>query len=146
MKIYFDNCTFNRPFDDQRQIRIRIESEAKLHIQEQIKKGSLRLVWSYILDFENNENPFQERRDAIQKWRELAENDIEENHDIISKAKELTKIGLKAKDALYVECAVVGKAEYFLTTDDMILRKLSSYSEIKVTNPMDFIRVLEEES
>ena len=146
MKIYFDNCTFNRPFDDQRQIRIRIESEAKLHIQEQIKKGSLCLVWSYILDFENNQNPFQERRDAIQKWRESAENDIEENDDIISKAKELTKIGLKAKDALHVACAVVGKAEYFLTTDDMILRKLSSYGEIIVTNPIDFIRVLEEES
>ena len=146
MKIYFDNCTFNRPFDDQRQIRIRIESEAKLHIQEQIKKGSLCLVWSYILDFENNQNPFQERRDAIQKWRESAENDIEENDDIISKAKELTKIGLRAKDALHVACAVVGKAEYFLTTDDMVLRKLSSYSEINVTNPMDFIRVLEEES
>ena len=146
MKIYFDNCTFNRPFDDQRQIHIRIESEAKLHIQEQIKKGSFRLVWSYSLDFENNQNPFQERRNAIQKWRELAENDIEENHDIISKAKELTKIGLKAKDALHVACAVAGKAEYFLTTDGMILRKLSSYSEIKVTNPTDFIRILEEES
>ena len=41
---------------------------------------------------------------------------------------------------------VARKAEYFLTTDGMILRKLSSYSEIKVTNPTDFIRILEEES
>ena len=28
---------FNRPFDDQTQIRIRLESEAKLYIQAQIK-------------------------------------------------------------------------------------------------------------
>ena len=37
MRIYLDNCTFNRPFDDQGQIRIRLESEAKLYIQEKIK-------------------------------------------------------------------------------------------------------------
>jgi hypothetical protein len=30
MKIYLDNCCFNRPFDDQGQIRIKIETEAKL--------------------------------------------------------------------------------------------------------------------
>ncbi len=48
MKIYLDNCTFNRPFDDQSYIRIRIESEAKLYVQEKIKDGELELVWSYI--------------------------------------------------------------------------------------------------
>lgn len=31
-----DNCCFNRPFDDQSQIRIRLESEAKLKIQDDI--------------------------------------------------------------------------------------------------------------
>ncbi len=30
MKIYLDNCCFNRPFDDQSQLRILLESEAKL--------------------------------------------------------------------------------------------------------------------
>ena len=28
MKIYLDNCCFNRPFDDQTQLRIKLESEA----------------------------------------------------------------------------------------------------------------------
>ena len=37
IKVYLDNCTYNRPFDDQKDIRIRLESEAKLFIQEQIK-------------------------------------------------------------------------------------------------------------
>ena len=39
MKIYLDNCCFNRPFDDQSQLRIRLESEAKLKIQEDIRSG-----------------------------------------------------------------------------------------------------------
>jgi hypothetical protein len=69
MRIYLDNCTFNRPFDDQSFIRIRLESEAKLHIQEKIKSGEIELVWSYILEFENEQNPFDERKDAIKRWK-----------------------------------------------------------------------------
>ena len=30
--IYLDNCCFNRPYDDQEQITVRLESEAKLEI------------------------------------------------------------------------------------------------------------------
>ena len=45
---------FNRPFDDQGQLRIRLESEAKLYIQDQIILGNLQLIWSYILEFENS--------------------------------------------------------------------------------------------
>lgn len=59
MRIYFDNCCFNRPFDDQSQIRIRLESEAKLKIQADIVEEKFELVWSYILDAENKANPFE---------------------------------------------------------------------------------------
>ncbi len=62
MKIYLDNCCFNRPFDGQSQLRILLELEAKLRIQENIRSGSFELVWSYILDYENSQNPFRERR------------------------------------------------------------------------------------
>jgi len=31
MKIYLDNCSYNRPFDDQSQMKIRLETEAKLY-------------------------------------------------------------------------------------------------------------------
>ena len=65
MRIYLDNCCFNRPFDDQRQVRIRLEAEAKLLIQESVFDGNLELAWSYILDYENSANPFQERKRAI---------------------------------------------------------------------------------
>ncbi|MCL1812481.1 MAG: hypothetical protein FWG29_03035 [Treponema sp.] len=49
IKVYLDNCTYNRPFDDQNQIKIRLETEAKLFIQQSIIAGSYELVWSYIL-------------------------------------------------------------------------------------------------
>ena len=53
MKIYLDNCCFNRPFDDQKQIKIQVDTEAKLFIQTKILENELELVWSYILDYEN---------------------------------------------------------------------------------------------
>lgn len=53
MKLYLDNCMFNRPFDDQSNIKILLEAEAKLNIRENIRLGHYELVWSYILDYEN---------------------------------------------------------------------------------------------
>ena len=99
MRVYLDNCAFNRPFDDQSYIRIRIESEAKLYVQEKIKEGELELVWSYILDFENEQNPYRERKKAINKWKQLACLDIEETSTLLEQANKLRKMGLKAKDA-----------------------------------------------
>ena len=38
VKIYLDNCCFNRPFDDQTQIKIHLETQAKLYIQAKIQE------------------------------------------------------------------------------------------------------------
>ena len=86
MRVYLDNCCLNRPFDDQRQTRVRLEAEAKLCIQEHIRSGTLELVWSYMLDFENAANPFEERRTTISGWRQYATMDIEETPIILQHA------------------------------------------------------------
>ena len=59
MKIYLDNCCFNRPYDDQTQIRISLETQAKLYIQDLIKKGKLEMTTSYVLWYENSQNPYE---------------------------------------------------------------------------------------
>jgi len=38
-KIYLDICSYNRPFDDQSQMKIRLETEAKLYIQSAVKEN-----------------------------------------------------------------------------------------------------------
>ncbi|MBT3207031.1 MAG: PIN domain protein [Bacteroidetes bacterium] len=139
MKVYLDNCCFNRPFDDQSQIRIQLEAHAKLYVQDQIKKGKIELVWSYILDYENSFNLFEERKNLIQKWEIEAKQYIVENAQILEIANNLSNIGLKSKDALHVACAVESNCDYSLTTDDKILKKLLNYSKIKVVNPLTFI-------
>jgi len=143
IRIYLDNCVFNRPFDDQTSIRIKLETEAKLYIQSKILENMIELVWSYILEYENEQNPFIERKEAIKEWKNLAVLDIEENENILKKAKELVKNGFKSKDALHIACAIEGKAEYFLTTDDKILKKGKHVKEIKIIDPIEFIKILE---
>jgi len=96
MRIYLDNCCFNRPFDDQTQMKIKLESEAKLYIQDAIHNGLFELVWSYILDYENAMNPFEERKITISSWKNIANFDCDENDEIILIAENLEGKGIKA--------------------------------------------------
>lgn len=143
MRVYLDNCCFNRPFDNQSQLRIKLETEAKTRIQEYILAKEVRLVWSYILEYENNMNPFEERRNSIGKWKDYSETDVNENNEITHRAGQLVNIGLRSKDSLHISCAVHADCDYFLTTDDKILNKSHLVEEIKITDPIDFIREFE---
>src|SRR5438477_243082 len=105
MKLYLDNCCFNRPFDEQNQMRIRLEAEAKLYIQAQIFDNKYKLVWSYMVEYENLFNPHEERRNAIQNWKKKATTEIIESEKIITLAERYMKHGVKAKDALHLACA-----------------------------------------
>lgn len=140
MKLYLDNCCYNRPFDDQRFIKIKLETEAKLFIQERMKSGEYNVVWSYILDYENLANPFDERKEAITTWKVIAVQDVKENEKVLSLANEVKNLGLQSKDALHLACAVYAECDYFLTTDDAIIKKLSPFGRIKVLSPIEFIK------
>ncbi len=61
----------------------------------------------------------------------------------MARASEFTRNGVKSKDALHIACAIEGKAEYFLTTDDKLLKKLAETKELIVINPVNFIPILE---
>ena len=143
MRIYMDNCCFNRPFDDQSNIRIRLETEAKIYIQEKIINKEIELAWSYIIDYENRFNPFEERRNTIDKWKSHAIIDMVETGDIMNHAGLIHNFDVKSKDALHVACAIEAGCDYFLSTDDSLLKKLSGLDKIKVLNPLSFLTVLE---
>ena len=138
MLLYLDNCCFNRPFDDQSQISVKLETEAKLSIQEQIVDGEHDLVWSYILEFENNQNPNLERQFSIREWKTVSRHNVIATDTIVRNAEKYVSLGLKPKDALHVACAVSAGAQVFLTTDKGIISKM--ISDIVIMNPIDFVR------
>ena len=137
LKIYLDNCCYNRPFDDQSQLKISLQTQAKLQIQADASSGKIELVWSYMLDFENGENPFDFKRNSIQKWEYVAKSMMKANDEIIETAKDLKMKGLGAMDALHIACAIYAKADYFITTDDKVLNK--NINLINIISLIDYI-------
>lgn len=146
MRVYLDNCCFNRPFDDQSSLTIRLETEAKLHIQEMVRVGQIALGWSYILDYENAANPYEERRREIQKWNGLSDVFTGETPEILADMNLGVAAGLKPLDALHVACAMALACEVFLTVDKGILKKANIIENIQITNPIHFMVEWEEAS
>lgn len=141
IKVYLDICCFNRPFDDQLQLRIRLESEAKLGIQEKIRSGAIGLVWSYVLDYENGQNPYQERNLQIADFKKYSMEDVEENPKLTEYAEHLVEKGLHQMDSLHIACAIHAESDYFLTTDDRILKKSGLFDTISIIDPIGFIKL-----
>ena len=142
--VYLDNCCFNRPYDDQSQVRINLETQAKLYIQKLIVDKKIELVYSYMSRYENFQNPFKIRKDTIANFFKNASVYVsEDNADIIqTKASEIMKTGIKSKDAIHIACAIFGKADIFLSTDIRLLKYKTD--EIKLINPTAFLSEMEE--
>ena len=94
-KIYLDNCCFNRPHDDQTQLRIELETKAKLNIQQQIVEKKLLLVSSVILEYENNKNPYNIRKTVVQDFLRHASEYIAQSDEVMNMANEIMKKGIK---------------------------------------------------
>ena len=137
MRIYLDHCAYNRPFDDQRHIKIQLETSAKLYIQNQIKQGKYDLVWSYMSDFENSNNPNVENKGSIQMWENIAKVKCKSSNEILMLGNVIGQKGVRENDALHVACAVASQCEYFITTDAGLLNK--EIENIQIINPIDFV-------
>jgi len=140
-RIYLDNCCFNRPYDDQTQLRIYIETQAKLHIQRLVYENKIELVWSFILTFENSFNLFEGKKNAIAQWENLSSYFVEKSEEISITAKEIMLSGIKTADAAHVACAISGKCNYFITVDKRLLKY--SDERIVICNPIEFINHIE---
>ena len=57
MRIYLDVCCLNRPFDDQTQDRIHLESEAVILILKRVRSGNWEWISSEAVDFEVRQTP-----------------------------------------------------------------------------------------
>ena len=136
LKVYLDNCCFNRPYDNQVQPKIALETRAKLFIQDLIANGEVDLTWSYMMELENSDNPFPYKRLAIGEWKDLSIENIKENEEIIIHAEEIANTGIKPKDSLHLACAMYAKCDYIITVDTRMTKYPTT--KIIVANPLRF--------
>ena len=145
IRVYLDNCAYNRPFDNQEQIKIFLETEAKKHIQRLVVEETIELVYSYINRLENDDNPFAIRKNSINDFFKKSIFYVGSNHakEIEEKAIGIMETGIKPRDALHIACAKKGNCAYFITTDKPLLKH--TISGIIVCDPIQFIDYYEEE-
>ncbi len=139
MRVYLDNCCYNRPFDDQNQLKILIESLAKLSIQQQMRDGTLEYAWSSVLDYEIGKSKLVDRTERIKPWKHGAAVNVLVDDSIRQRAKKLEVLGVKPMDALHVACAESANCDWFLTTDRDLIKKTNNLSTMQIANPVDFI-------
>ena len=144
MRIYLDNCCYGRPYDDQASKRIISETQSILNIRKHIRNGDIVLATSYILHYENNRKKNIDVREKIAEF--MSKNrSIHIGIDNVEKLTEMTakimKTGIKNNDAYHLASAILANCDYFLTTDDRLLKYQTN--EIKLLNPVDFNKFLE---
>ena len=147
MRIYLDNCCFNRPYDDQSQLSISLDTQAKLHIQNMIKEKKLELATSYVLNYENSQNPYALRKQSIGQFIRdnssvhIGRNEREQLEPLI---RRIMATGVKVKDASHVASAILSECDFFLTTDKRLLKYKTD--ELKLVTPVEFLSRLEEQT
>ena len=146
MRVYLDMFCYNRPYDDQSQLKVAMETQSKLHIQNLIKQGKLDLVGSYTLDYEVSRNPYEMRKQSIIQF--IRENmkayvGAERAGIIGSVAAEIMKTGVKEKDSYHVAAAIYAGCDYFISTDRRLLKFKSD--RIKLVTPIEFVTETEGE-
>ena len=142
MRIYLDLCVYNRPFDDQSQPRIFIEATEFLLILSEVVGRELTLISSFVLEDENIRSPFIMRRDKISDILKVASEYVSYSEKLKNRAKEIEKTGIMSIDALHIACAEMAKADFFVTCDDVLVRKGITNKEnfkVRIIGLMEFI-------
>lgn len=141
-KLYLDMNIYNRPFDDQFQVRVRLEAMAINAILKMVKDGKFNLIWSFMLEYENSLNPYEDIRMEIDMVSALSSEYVDMAKNVLKVAKKFESKGIKSRDAIHLACAVKGKADYFLTCDDRLIKRAEIIkSNIAIMNPIDFVRL-----
>ena len=138
-RVYVDACCLNRPFDDQGQARIRLETEAIEHLLRAVEEGTLLWVASDALRYEIHKCPAEERRPAVLALCARATERVAIDEAVMQRAIVLRLPGLHDLDALHLACAERSDVEGLVTTDDAFIaaaRRLTPVSSTRVANPV----------
>lgn len=141
MKIYLDNCCYNRLFDDRSNIKNYLEREAILIIMQKAYEGEDEIIGSDILDIEISKIANPEKRGNVEGvYRTLVSNVQVLNKGIEDRAKEIMKTSnIRAFDSLHLASAEVG-ADILLTTDVRFLRNCKRiFCKVDVKNPIEYV-------
>jgi hypothetical protein len=145
MRLYFDACCLNRPFDDQFQYRIRMESEAVRTLLAMCRDGLHRWVASDALVLEVSKMPDALQRAAVLDMLRFADERLPADRAAFDLAAELAAEGLGGFDATHLSVATLGACDILLTTDDRFIARSARLRRkplARVMNPVVLVTEL----
>lgn len=143
--VYLDNCALQRPLDDRRQFRVRVEADAVTAVLGAVEAGDVALATSAALRAESSRGGHRSRRDFATRVLALASRDAPPSAQMQSLIEAYRDAGIQPFDALHLASAVTMRADYFCTTDDRLIRKArtANTGSTRVVNPVELAAALE---
>jgi len=144
-RIYLDVCCLNRPFDDQTQLRIHLETEAVISILQQCETKQWHLITSTPLEAEIAQIPDPEQLQQVRIALSLASIKVSDSPALRARTSALVKLGFSFYDAAHIANAEKAKADIFLSTDDRLVKRakqLVSIISIKVDSPLHWLTAI----
>jgi len=132
VRIYLDNCCFNRPYDDQTQEKVHLESEAILGIIKKCKQPDFEIIGSTALDLEISQITDAYKREKVKFfYGQTITKKANYNQAILKRVKELQELSaIRTLDRFHLAFAE-NYADMLLTTD-MRFEKASSKLNLKI--------------
>ncbi len=140
MKIYLDNCCYNRPFDNQTHERIHLESEAILMILQRGQSGMYKILGSDVLDLEMAHMSDDVKKQRVKNLYKVTDTHIHYTEEMKERARELQQqSNIRTFDSLHIAVAEAGEADVMLTTN-VKLEKISETLDlnVRVISPLKF--------
>ena len=142
MKIYLDACCLNRPFDDQRQARVRLEAEAISLTLQKLHQREWEWIGSDVLVYELGQTEDVERKERLLLLAGQSHQVVAMTEKILTQAEKLVASGFDSYDAIHLASAENAKVDVFLTTDDnmqKIANRNKKMFSFVVVNPVTWL-------
>lgn len=138
MKVYLDNCCYNRILDDRSYSQIYYERNSIMLILELAEKSAIQIVGSEMLIKEINDTSNIYKRSILQMMYELCSEEIKISSAILDRAEEIRHCSnIKYKDSIHLACAEALKADALLTTDRKFMNncnRIKTYTTVMNPN------------
>ena len=132
-------CCLKRPFDDQSQPRIRLESEAVLALLG-AQADRVEFLHAPAHDLENEQNPLLVRAERVRQWLTAIRLVEPPDEALAARTAELLALGFKNFDAFHLSSAEGAAADVFVTCDDRLLagaRRSAASLRVRVASPLE---------
>jgi len=140
LKIYLDTCCYGRPYDDQTQAKVKMESAAITGVIMLCKVIGYGIIGSSAVVSEiGNIRDIAKRGNVENFYNDSIDDHIDLTDDMIARAQVLRSAGLGVFDSYHLVCAETVGANFLLTTDvDFIKAASRLNTAVRVINPLNF--------